>query len=382
MDGVTNLPYRMIVQRIFDRYNQHTYQTLWTWTEFMNADGYMVQPHRLAHHFIHNDRENNLIIQIYWWTKETLIAAAIDIDQKYGDQIGGIELNIGCPSPRVMACGGGSALMRDHDYLQDIVKTISTSITSPFSIKVRSWLRQDDKQERFDTLVSLAPFCKTISIHGRTFKQWHSGDNDWGYIRHFKQIVSDQCLVVGNGGIKSYEDMGGNGKKWNKYIIDGYMVGQAAIGNPWIFTPHEPTPQDRYDIIIEHMHLLLAYEYRKTKHIPDTYEDAATRHNKKLLHARKKGGDIGDDTRHDVQEMKLHTFVMPMPTMAELDHIATHLEDYIDLDCDYQYLAEFRKYLFNYIAWLPGSKELKKTLAKSKAYYVIKDVIDSYFHIL
>lgn len=110
----------------------------------------------------------------------------------------------------------------------------------------------------------------------------HSGENDRDYIRRFKTAVGDQCLVVANGGIKTYEEMPPTN------TIDGYMVGQAAIGNPRVFVDHIPTAQDRYDVIMEHMHLLLAYEYWKSNNIPDTYEDSATIHNKNLLHARKK----------------------------------------------------------------------------------------------
>lgn len=396
MDGVTNLPYRMIVQRVFDKYNQNPNQVLWIWTEFMNADGYMVQPHRLAHHFIHSDEESNLIVQIYGGTKETLVATAQDLDRKYGNHITGIELNIGCPSPRVMACGGGSALMRDYDYLRAIVEEISGSIHIPLSLKVRTWLCNEDKSEWFDTLVSLAPSVHMITIHGRTFSMGHSGGNDRNYIQRFKEVVGDQCLVIGNGGIKNYDEITQMDtmdeietilSTWSTSPIsspslDGYMIGQAAIGDPRIFTPHEPTPQDRYDIIMEHMHLLLAYEYRKEKNIPDTYDDPATAHNKQLLHARKKGGDIGDDTRHEVQAMQLHEFIQTMPTMAELDQIANNIGDYVNLQKEHQALAEFRKYLFNYIAGLPGSKELKKVLARTKEYRMMREEVEGFFSTL
>ncbi len=138
MDGVTNVPFRTIVSRVFDRYNTNPNHRLWTRTEFMNADGYMVQPHRLAHHFIHHDNEPNLIVQIYGGTCETLVATAKDLSEKYGQTIAGVELNIGCPSPRVMACGGGSALMRDPEYLRETVRAMSEVISVPFSLKVRS----------------------------------------------------------------------------------------------------------------------------------------------------------------------------------------------------------------------------------------------------
>lgn len=380
MDGVTNLPYRTIVERIFDRHNTKNNQTLRTWTEFMNADGYMVQPHRLAHHFIHHDAEQHLIVQIYGGTRETLVAAAIDLDRKYGDRIAGIELNIGCPSPRVMACGGGSALMRDYDYLHSVVQEISESIQTPFSIKVRSWLRNDDKDEWFDVLVGLAEFCKIISIHGRTFSMGHSGENDRDYIRRFKATVGDQCLVIGNGGIKHHSAIGTTAYQNSSLpVLDGVMIGQAAIGDPWIFTEYEPTPQDRYEVIMEHMHLLLAYEYRKEQHILDLYEDDATRHNKTLLHARKKWGDIGDDTRYNIHSIVPHSYTQRLPTIDELDTLAKHIPDLIDGWAPHQGLAEFRKYLFNYIAWLHGSKELKKILARTKEYDTMKREIDGFF---
>jgi tRNA-dihydrouridine synthase len=68
-----------------------------------------------------------------------------------------------------------------------------------------------------------------------------------------------------------------------------------------------------------------------------------------------------------------------MPTMAELDHIANHLEDYVDLSIEHQCLAEFRKYLFNYVAGLPGSKELKKLLARTRDYHMIKEEVEKFF---
>jgi tRNA-dihydrouridine synthase len=88
MDGITNLPYRTIVRRVFQRYNKNPDNVLGTWTEFMNADGYMIQPARLAHHFIHHDEESELIVQIYGGNIETLVAAAQDLDQKYSQSIG------------------------------------------------------------------------------------------------------------------------------------------------------------------------------------------------------------------------------------------------------------------------------------------------------
>lgn len=103
MDGITDLPYRTIVKKIFDRYNID--HELRLWTEFMNADGYMTHPARLVKHLIHHNQEIPLYAQIYGGNEDTLIKTAQDIERKY-PSFAGIELNIGCPSPKVMACGG------------------------------------------------------------------------------------------------------------------------------------------------------------------------------------------------------------------------------------------------------------------------------------
>jgi len=119
MDGITDCPYRLIVQDIFRQYNNSTSQSakiptpqqvtgqahqLWTRTEFMSADGYMINPSRLIKHLIITDDEPDCIAQIYGGNIETLRETVLDICEKY-PQFAGIELNIGCPSPKVMSCG-------------------------------------------------------------------------------------------------------------------------------------------------------------------------------------------------------------------------------------------------------------------------------------
>jgi len=115
MDGITDLPFRSIVNHIFNTYQNSPQKSphlppksppsLWCRTEFMNTDGYMIQPAKMIKHLIHHDQESKLIAQIYGGNMDTLVKTAIDIDQKY-PTFWGIELNIGCPSPKVMACGG------------------------------------------------------------------------------------------------------------------------------------------------------------------------------------------------------------------------------------------------------------------------------------
>ena len=137
MDGITDCIYRTIVQEVFTKYTKDSSHQLRTWTEFMNADGYMINPPKLIKHLVINDSEKKTIAQIYGGNMDTLVKTAIDIERKY-PQYAGIELNIGCPSPKVMACGAGSGMLQDKENCLRIIKAISESISMPFSIKTRA----------------------------------------------------------------------------------------------------------------------------------------------------------------------------------------------------------------------------------------------------
>ena len=373
MDGVTDLAYRTIVQDVVKQYN--TADTLRTWTEFMNTDGYMTHPSRLVKHLIHQDQEKKLIAQIYGWNPDTLIKTAIDIEQKYPSFFG-IELNIGCPSPKVMSCGWWSGMMRDKQATLNIIKNISTSITKPFSIKVRAWLDDNDKASQQEFILAAAQYCKTISIHGRTFKQGHSGDVDRDMMYRIKKEVGNTCNIIGNGGIKSYADA-----QTHLQNLDGIMIAQAAIGDPRVLTPHIPTPQDRYDILHKHLALTVAYEsyfLDTLEKYPENPEDTILMQNKKNLHSIKIEQD--DDTiLHDIPEIQIHNRSMPFPSREELQTRIENIDTIVRSRPQRRSVLEFRKYAFNYLATLPGSKECKIQLAQTKDYFETKEIINTLF---
>ena len=373
MDGVTDLAYRTIVQDVVQQYN--TADTLWTWTEFMNTDGYMTHPSRLIKHLIHHDHEPQLIAQIYGWNPDTLIKTAIDIEQKYPSFFG-IELNIGCPSPKVMSCGWWSGMMRDKKATLAIIQDISKSISKPFSIKVRTWLDEDDKSAQKEFILDAAQYCKTISIHGRTFKQWHSGAVDREMIYDIKKQIGNQCTIIGNGGIKSYNDA-----QDHLHNLDGIMIAQAAIGDPRVLTPHIPTAQDRLDILQKHLALTVAYEsyfLDTLASYPENYEDPIIQQNRQNLHSIKIEQD--DDTIvHNIPDIQRHTRSMPFPSRQELQNRIAQIDQIASSRDQRRSVLEFRKYAFNYLATLPGSKECKIQLAQTKDYFQTKQIINTFF---
>lgn len=253
-------------------------------------------------------------------------------------------------------------MMREPSYAIDVIKTISEAIDMPFSIKVRAGLTLDQKQEWFDALVQAIPYCHCISIHARTFKQGHTGENDRGYIARFQQIAGDKCKVIGNGGIRTYQDaidIQHRLQKDHGLTLDGIMIGQAAIGNPWVFVDHTPTPAQQHQLILDHMHLTLAwhvlYEQMVTTH-PELHKDAPTGDlidtNKQYLRAFK-NYDPNSDEQYEFPDLQRHDYTFPQTKYTQLMEIKTQIANdppsHIDPQTDYHCLVEFRKYLFNYI---------------------------------
>lgn len=99
-----------------------------------------------------------------------------------------------------MACGGGAGMMREKEKTLELIKRLAEAVAPlPFSIKTRAGLTDDDKAAQKEFIIAAAPYCKAITIHGRTYKQSHSGSVDREYIYDVKKIIGDKCIVMGNG---------------------------------------------------------------------------------------------------------------------------------------------------------------------------------------
>lgn len=338
MDGITDCAYRLICQDVFDRHGDPDH-VLWTWTEFMNADGYIHNPTRLIHHLMKTPEERHLILQIYGGNRDMLLRCTQDVHKKY---IGfaWLELNIGCPSPRVMSCGGGSGMLRDKQETLETIRLLSQETDMPFSIKTRAGLTTYDQEEQYEFILQAAQYCHMIAIHGRTYKQSHAWDVNREFIYRVKKTLWDKCLILWNGGIKSYEQSLALGQ-WSKInnLLDGVMIGQAAIARPWIFTSHEPSLSEKHETIHAHLDLATVCELYLREHS-----------NFKTIFSQ--------------------------PTRALLSDMIDRLHTY-DIS-GLRSTIEFRKYLFNYITWLPESKAFKQKVATILDGYELRGAIDEY----
>ncbi len=177
-----------------------------------------------------------------------------------------LDLNMGCPVPKVVKNGEGSALMRDPKKVYDIVYKTARAIQKPVTVKMRKGF-----DEEHINAVEIAKAVEdaggaAVAVHGRTREQYYSGKADWEIIRRVKEAVS--IPVIGNGDVTSGESAEAMRRETG---CDGVMIGRGAQGNPWIFrelieyarTGKEPKRPDRFEIcrtILRHMRLQIEWK--------------------------------------------------------------------------------------------------------------------------
>lgn len=177
-----------------------------------------------------------------------------------------LDINMGCPVPKVVNNHEGSALMKEPKLAAEIVRSIANAIDKPVTVKIRKGfddghINAVELAKRLEDAGAAA-----IAVHGRTREQYYSGKADWDMIRQVKQAVS--VPVIGNGDIVSVQD----GKRMLEETgCDGIMVGRGARGNPWIFRElvhyletgevlERPTPKEIKQMIERHSKLQLKYK--------------------------------------------------------------------------------------------------------------------------
>ena len=254
MAGVTDLPFRLLCKEMGCGL---------VYSEMVSAKGILYDNKNTTELLEIDPKERPVAVQLFGSDPEILGAMAKKIEP-YPIDI--IDVNMGCPAPKIVKNGEGSCLMKTPELVGKIVKSLVESQSKPVTIKFRKGFDDDHINAVEIAKIAEANGASAVAVHGRTREQYYSGKADWDIIKQVKAAVN--IPVIGNGDVFGPEDA----KNLLEYTgCDAIMVGRGAQGNPWIFKRilhyletgellPEPTAEERVEKALRHSQMLIDYK--------------------------------------------------------------------------------------------------------------------------
>ena len=252
MAGISDRPCRLIARE---------YGCGLVYTEMISAKALTYQ-NKKTYLLMNMEGEQQPVSMQIFGSEPAVMAEGARIMQDYGAQI--IDINMGCPVPKVVNNGEGSSLMRNPELAAEIVSAMVKAVTVPVTVKIRKgWDDTSVNAVEYARAMEAAG-ASAIAVHGRTRMQYYSGKADWDIIRQVKAAVA--VPVIGNGDIFAPED----GKAMLEQTgCDGIMLGRGALGRPWLYRQTldylrtgqyapEPDLAQRKQVILHHAQLICA----------------------------------------------------------------------------------------------------------------------------
>jgi len=231
MDGVTDEPFRLVQCQIA--------KPDLIFTEFVSAEGIAHGAKKLFNTLKYSDIERPIITQLFGKDPDSFSIAAKKIVELGFD---GVDINMGCPAKTVTQHGSGAALIGKPELALKIIKAVKKAVPKGYSVSVKTRLGPDSWLP-----LLIDQDIDFLTIHGRTLQQGYSGIANWDEIAKIAKI--SKIPILGNGDISSRKQ----GEEYcAKYGVMGVLIGRAAMGNPWVFNNHIPTPKERFDTAALH----------------------------------------------------------------------------------------------------------------------------------
>jgi tRNA-dihydrouridine synthase B len=254
LEDVTDSPFRMVCKE---------FGADMVVTEFISSEGLIRDAVKSHKKLVFNEAERPIAIQIFGHDPEAMRQAALLAEQANPDVI---DINFGCPVRKVINKGGGADLLRDVPRMLNISKAVVNSTKLPVTVKTR--LGWDEESKNIVEIAEQLQDCgiAAITIHGRTRAQMYKGVADWTLIGEVRNNQAMKIPVIGNGDVDSPEKAK---LMFERYGVDGIMIGRAAVGNPWLFNkikryfedgsyPEDPVLEERISVCRTHLQNAIA----------------------------------------------------------------------------------------------------------------------------
>ncbi|MBG9585637.1 tRNA dihydrouridine synthase DusB [Cytobacillus firmus] len=230
--------------------------------EMVSDKGIVLQNEKTMNMLYIDEREKPLSLQIFGGKKETLVEAAKFVDQNTNADI--IDINMGCPVPKITKCDAGAKWLLDPDKIYEMVSAVTAAVEKPVTVKMRMGWDEDHIYAVKNAQAVERAGGKAIALHGRTRVQMYEGQANWDIIREVKQNIN--IPLIGNGDVETPQDAK---RMLDETGCDGVMIGRAALGNPWMIyrtvkyletgeLMGEPSVREKMDVCILHLDRLIS----------------------------------------------------------------------------------------------------------------------------